>query len=588
MTTHPGLRKQLLGAFVIFSAAVLSHALALRNSFVHDDFRLIVNNEFIAHGRNALVLLAPRDIFKPRPIVCGARPATVLSLMLDRALWGLRPAGFLLTNNALHGLNSVLVYILVMVLAGGANYPVALIAALLFGLHPVQAEAVDIASFRADLLATTFYLSGLIFFVRRRWLPALSCLVLALLSKETAVTLPAAFLLSGWLSHYKGARLQAPAACFGLLMAAAFFFFFWPQRVSYALYRALFLNIAGGISPLSSFSAYASVIMLTVLHYLKSMLWPLDLSLEYQLVLTRTFFHPQTFLFLAALGSWATIFLTAKDRLLRFGLGLFALAYLPISNLIPLVNTVSDRYMYLPMAGACLAAAAGLCRLWGLGPGSDRNRRAGVLAAAALLILCGVLTLRDQARFRTPLSLYAAAVQVTPASARARYHLALAHMEAKDYAAAIGEFEHALRLEPLYQHVEIWHLLGVCREKTGDKQAAKRLYFNAILASPRKETLNNLANLLHIEGKDASAARLLEQSVAMAPDPISYNNLGSYYAGQRDLGRAIVCFNRAVELAPRYKDAWRNLLRAYKDAGDQAGLAKGRHRMALEFPGREA
>jgi tetratricopeptide (TPR) repeat protein len=100
--------------------------------------------------------------------------------------------------------------------------------------------------------------------------------------------------------------------------------------------------------------------------------------------------------------------------------------------------------------------------------------------------------------------------------------------------------------------------------------------------------LNNLANSLHTEGKDRAAAWLLEQSVAMAPDPISYNNLGSYYAGQKDLGRAITCFNRAVELAPRHKDAWRNLLRAYKDTGDPAGLAKGRHMMALEFPGREA
>ena len=113
-----GRRKVLLCASIVFGAAVMFHASSLKHSFVGDDFNLVVNNEFISEWKNVAILFDPRYLFVPYPIKCGARPLTVLSLMVDKGLWGSGPSGFHLTNILLHGLNSTLVFLLVMMLLG--------------------------------------------------------------------------------------------------------------------------------------------------------------------------------------------------------------------------------------------------------------------------------------------------------------------------------------------------------------------------------------------------------------------------------------------------------------------------------------
>jgi hypothetical protein len=124
------------------------------------------------------------------------RPVIALSYRLDSFLWGLDPLGYHLTNVTFHALSAVLVFLIARGATGGSA-PLGLLAGLLFALSPTHVEAVSWIAARVDVISTTFYLASFYLFLRFReggrwWLWGASFLafVLALFSKEIAVTLP--------------------------------------------------------------------------------------------------------------------------------------------------------------------------------------------------------------------------------------------------------------------------------------------------------------------------------------------------------------------------------------------------------------
>ena len=91
-------------------------------------------------------------------------PITWLSHMLDCQLYGLRPAGHHLTNLALHVLNTLLLFALLVRMTGQQG-PSAVVAAL-FALHPLQVDTVAWIAERKNLLSTCFGLLCLWAYVR--------------------------------------------------------------------------------------------------------------------------------------------------------------------------------------------------------------------------------------------------------------------------------------------------------------------------------------------------------------------------------------------------------------------------------------
>lgn len=127
------------------------------------------------------------------------RPLTILSLALDCALYGNTPAGFHLTNLALHLLSTALLFWLMR--ARGSGGYVAVLGAALWALHPRLTEAVAWISGRTDVLATFFVLCALLVRTRqgelRRMAGAL-LLLFGLLCKEVALAGVVAVLVSDW------------------------------------------------------------------------------------------------------------------------------------------------------------------------------------------------------------------------------------------------------------------------------------------------------------------------------------------------------------------------------------------------------
>ncbi len=180
----------LLGIF--FLLALIAYSAILNSFFLSDDFAQIGK---VLEGDFSVTWGTEQGGF--------FRPLFIWSYVIDSKLWGTNPFGYHLTNIALHTVNSYLVFILSARLIRKNGHDTAdifrtsIAAGLIFLLLPSHTEAVSWISGRADLIATLFFLTALIFYDsyrQERYSPylaaTLTLFMLALLSKESALCLP--------------------------------------------------------------------------------------------------------------------------------------------------------------------------------------------------------------------------------------------------------------------------------------------------------------------------------------------------------------------------------------------------------------
>jgi Flp pilus assembly protein TadD len=393
-------------------AAVYAQALGHQFLLNWDDLGYVVENE-AAHGLSWAHLAAAFT----RPFVGNYAPVHVISYMLDHELWGLRPAGYVAVNVVLHAACAAALFSLVRRLAGRAD--VALLAAALFAFHPVQVEAVAWISQRKTLLAALFTLAAFHFHLdhqdgrRPRWSYALSLLAfgLALLAKPVAVVFPVAL---GVHARCAGRRLRlAGLLPFGACAVAAVLGGIATQPVVAANTRLLYLGADG--------TATALTMGPVLLRYLGLLAWPARLSAVYDVPI-RARPDPAAVaalaavLALVAVGAW----LWRRRRQAFFPYALFFLGLLPVCQVVPLVTTMNDRYLYFPLLGAAPLAAAALL---GQAGGAVRWRWLRPALAAGLVLGLGWTSAVRVGAWRDDLTLWSDAASRAPRSAMAWFSL---------------------------------------------------------------------------------------------------------------------------------------------------------------------
>ena len=130
----------------------------------------------------------------------GYYPITLATFWVEWRAAAKAPWLFHVDNVALHAANALLVWRLAGEL--GMPAPFGWFVAAVWALHPVQVESVAWITERKNTLYVFFYLLALLLFVRARnatgHLLALGALALSLLSKATAMTLPAVLVPLAW------------------------------------------------------------------------------------------------------------------------------------------------------------------------------------------------------------------------------------------------------------------------------------------------------------------------------------------------------------------------------------------------------
>lgn len=344
-----------LPALFLF-AALLAFSSNLNSYFLSDDFVQIGK---VLHGDFSVTWGQAHGGF--------FRPLFILSYIVDSRIWHDRPSGYHLTNILIHALNSFLVSKLGRQLFQNLKMPetarraAAGAATALFLLHPSHTEAVTWISGRADLLATCFGLASLWCYcayvdARRNiyLILALASGVMALLAKESAISLPFLILILGlYLSRARKVLLEFGAFAVALMV--------------FVLVRASFLgSIVGGYGTGQHLNFAPGWIRDRLLEAVaRSILPPLPAAWSWFL------FKPlQSPLFilitLAILGLFAGAVVFRRRRyeaserksqntLLLVLVSLFLFALMPVINLrLSLYETLGERFLYLPTVFSCL------------------------------------------------------------------------------------------------------------------------------------------------------------------------------------------------------------------------------------------
>src|SRR5438105_3985288 len=179
-------------AFILSIVLVgLCYVNSLPNDFVFDDSPIVSSNPAIRAITPIRFLTSP---YWTKQQYAGIyRPFTIFSLSVDYAIWKRWAPGFRFTNLAVHAINGFLVFLLCGSLLGPG--PVPLVAMIIYLVHPVHTEAVTSIVGRSELFAACFFLAAWLLFRRGRTAWAAVAFLLALLSKENTIVLPAILML---------------------------------------------------------------------------------------------------------------------------------------------------------------------------------------------------------------------------------------------------------------------------------------------------------------------------------------------------------------------------------------------------------
>src|SRR5438105_11584085 len=234
-----------MALMIVLALTFLVYADTTRYQFAYDDRGQIVENQGLRSWSYAAHCFTEHVWKAQHPEENGVyyRPLFNLYLLVNYQLFHLNPAGWHLLLVIWHTLVTLLVFWLARRLL--KDEAGALIAALIFGVHPIHIESVAWISGVTEPMLALFFLGSLLGYLRWRdgmwaerasdepatqrpakWLAlSLGLYGLALFSKETAMVMPALIFAYEWLFGERAgrvARASKRAAPF-LVMAAVYF-----------------------------------------------------------------------------------------------------------------------------------------------------------------------------------------------------------------------------------------------------------------------------------------------------------------------------------------------------------------------------
>ena len=558
----------------------LTYANAVPRALVHDDQTALAQNPRFG-GIERIPALFRESVWEG---VGGNqrlyRPLAMASLALDRTLYGGDPRGYHWTSIALHVAATLVVYALLVTLGAGA--PGAFLGGLVFGVHPVHTEAVDVALNRSEILACLAVTAGLAWFFRHvESRPTWACAgasvlyLLGLLCRESAVTLPVLLLLG--LLLMKPAALEAARRRWPLALLA----FVLPILI-YALARSAALSepvsglvrslgsegIGGAGAPLRRLALVAS----TLRDYLRLMVWPWPLRASYEDYVPRA-----VTLAVLLLVALLAIAVAARKRFpaLTFGLAFFYVALLPSTRLFADPATMAERFLYLPSAGLMVPLAFAFT-WWATRLGAPQ------VPLVAGCTLCAVLagaTLKRNAAWQSREALWEAEIQVAPDDWRVLLNLAQVRVAQGRMDEAVALCDRGLLLDPT--RTAFHTNRGVALVSLGRLAEAEQSFLRVVEGASDPIAWANLARVYVRTERLDRASEAYQKAVAATGDEAMRLVLEGEHLllVQKDPAAASAAFEHALVLSPRLTAAHDGDAASAEHARPRArtALSEGRH-----------
>ncbi len=570
------LKKRIIPILLIVAAAFAVYWPALRNGFVWDDTALVLRDPFIRSWR-----LIPEGfrhfLFTDATASNFYRPIQRLTYTADYALFAFQPWGYHLTNIVLHAAAGVALFLFVRKLVGrfASKQPATLfatIAALFWVIHPLHTSAVIYVSGRADLLAALFGFAGLYLALREKAWAAGLCFLAAMLSKESGIMALAIWLLILCFCRdgFRRWLAIAPlifAVYFGMRFSAEKVPPPAPEPVPFAVRPILMAR---------AWAEYAGLVIAPVNLHMERDLTVVDrgdMRATLQAARMREF---QTLLGMALVVAFALWMRWARRTTPVAFLCLlaFAVAYLPVSNILPLNANVAEHWLYFPGAFLIVATILSLTATR-----ISRILLAGV--AMGWIAFLGARTFLRNADWKDERTFLERTIANGGDSARMQINLGLLESSAGKHREAVALINAALKRSPDQPFGLL--AMGTASLRAHD-YATSREALEKASAIPfvRAEALQDLAVLEYQETR-RDRLDLLQEAAALEPKNWAIRKRCILHLDE--LGRtteAIAELRRVLDDQPYRAESWR-LMGELLEKASQADMARRAYEVAAAY-----
>lgn len=552
----------IISVCTIAIAVICAFAPAIKNDFLNwDDNVYVTDNIYISHisAANIRTLLTSS-------IQGTYQPVVNLTYLLERHFFGLRASFYHATNILLHALNCILVFWLILLLDG--NIFVSLLAALLFGLHPLRVESVAWISERKDVLYSFFYLWALVDYCRyiksnsaKYYYHSFFLFLLSLGSKAMAATLPLVFFAVDYLLKRRyGKKIILEKVPFFVLAFLFGLIALFTQGKALGLWRGESFVLSRQIA-----APFYGIIM-----YLYKTVFPANLSLIYPYPPQNAAFYLTCLLslVLVSLIAGGVVISLRFTRKVGFAFLFSLITILPVLQFIPIGAAImADRYTYLPSMGICYLTSAGFFYIYRM-----KHRYAPLLKAALIIFLTGaiialcLLTHNRTQVWKDSITMFNDVIKKHPDAYLAYNNRGTACLEQGNLAQAISDFNKCIEIDPGY--AEAYNNRGNIYLAQGNFTSAISDYTKTLKISPNlAKVYNNRGFAYDKEGDQAQAISDYTKALEIDSSLIkTYSNRGIIYLAQGNFTQAISDFTRAVEITPNLGDVYHNRGIAYFSA----------------------
>jgi len=513
-----------------------------RAGFVWDDKSYIIDNPLI-HS------IDPGNIFSSY-VMGNYHPFTMLAFSIQFQLFGLNETGYHVINLLLHLANVLLVYYSIFLLCNKKH--VAMVAALLFGIHPLHTESVTWISGLKDLLYTTFFLGAYIFYLKylaekqnRYYWIALLLFLFSLLSKAMAASLPVLLLLTDYFKERK-VKLKTFVEKIPFLSLAIIF----------GVVAILAQQSSEGIQDQGSYLFFQRIIFACYgyLTYLWKLLVPVYQSAYYPYPIksgedlaAQFYIYPLLLLALVAFVIYSLRF----TRKIFYGIGFFTVTVFLVLQLLPVGDAVmADRYSYVSSIGIFYLAGEGFNWIW--------NNKGKTIALALLIpfvIFFSVSAYLRNNVWKNGITLWTDVIRKFPDAEIAYNSRGGAYLLAKKYDEALADLNKVIQFKP--DNAEALNIRAVIYSNKKRMQEALNDLNKAIMSDPDyADAYNNRGLLLMDLARYGEALNEFNRAIQLRPSYAeAFYNRGLLFMTEKKYEQALKDYDKALELKPGYAEA---------------------------------
>ena len=538
-------RREKLSLAGVLSLTLLTFVLTFTFGWVYDDPPQIPQNPYLQWNRLEYLFTHHLWASTAGTEARFYRPLLSLWFLINKSLFGLNPHWFHVTTVLAHVTATGLAFLIARRLLRDTG--AALLAAAIFGLHPLQVEAASWISAANDPLAAVLCFSSFLAYRRARaagqasragvwWIISAISFFLALLTKEVSVVLPLIVLVALWTSPDRTAatktswrKIAMVATGYGLTAVLWLFL----RTVVLGRTATIGLLVAGDTTLLS--------IPKLLLFDLYRVVVPVGLSPHYDFQPVDSagtqFFFPLGILVVLV---WLALAAARRNRQLFVAYSWLVFPLLPTTNLgwMNQDDFVHDRYVYMGMLGVALLAGSAFAALRRKWP----EARLVPLFGGVLLVGIGFASAIQSQYWASDVFLFSRAVKIAPRNEWSHLNYGSALSARNRFAEAAVQFVESHELKTSWQAADF---AGYSYQRSGEPSQAEHWFTIALQENPAlANAWFGLAQIRLEQHRPDDAIAFLEKALAIQPDADGY-----HYA----LGTALEQVSRPSDALEAYK-----------------------------------